>query len=70
MASTYTKPGPVPTTNGERIARYRRRQREERGLVEFRAWIPAGLADLIDCSRRPGEGRGATLARLLRERGR
>ena len=70
MPSVYTPPGPTLTTNRQRIARYRKRQREERGLVELRAWIPAELADLLDRSRRPGEGRGATLARLLRERGR
>ncbi|MBL8303082.1 MAG: hypothetical protein JNM26_09950, partial [Ideonella sp.] len=48
MPSPYTPPGPVPTTNSQRIARYRQRQREERGLVELRAWIPAELADLLD----------------------
>lgn len=68
MSNPYTKCNGTPTTNAERIRRYKGRCRDA-GLRHLDLWVSPELVALIDRKRKPSECRARTLERLLRVSG-
>jgi hypothetical protein len=68
MAHTYTKrpSGTPPTTNAERIRRYRERQKEK-GRVNIMIYLDRETIEGLKPYQKPGECPAACIERLLRE---